>query len=158
MGTSNNERSGPHPGRRRGRLAHDPRPTNRAGRENARTSDEEAEDQSIDSRCARRDETRPSLTPERLADLLERSPAGTPGHRQCEAHTGQASRIAKISRLEAGYSVAPHIAWQLSHGRQATLGQLAIPLRPERVLAVREVESVNNGATLPAAISGRLGP
>ena len=151
-------RSGPHAGRRRGRLAHDPRPTNRAGREKARTSDEEAEDQSIGSRCARRDETGPPLAPERLADFLERSPAGPPGHRQRESHTGKVGRIAKISRLDAGYSVAPHITRQLSRGRQSTLGQLAIPLRPERVLPVRQVESVDDNATLPAVVTGRLGP
>jgi len=67
--------------------------------------------------------------------------------------------LCRVATLEnAGHTVAPHIARHLPCRRQPALCQLAIPLRPERVLALRQIEGVNDEATLPAVISGRLGP
>jgi hypothetical protein len=39
--------------------------------------------------------------------------------------------------------------------RQTALGEMAIPLSPERLLVTRQVEGVDNGSALPAIVRRR---
>jgi hypothetical protein len=42
--------------------------------------------------------------------------------------------------------------------RQAALGEVAIPLGPERVLVARQVQGIHDGTALPAVVLGRARP
>jgi hypothetical protein len=44
------------------------------------------------------------------------------------------------------------------HGRYATLGEMPVPLSPQRVLLLGDVEGVEDVAALPPVVAGRLRP
>ena len=51
----------------------------------------------------------------------------------------------------------PDVAWKLPQRWDAVLGEMAVPLRPEGGFVLCQVEGIDNGASLPAIVSRRLG-
>lgn len=100
----------------------------------------------------------PALLPERFADVLIRRPSFPPWRRQCQADACESVRITEIGHVERLHFVTPDVTRKLPHRWYAPLGEVAIPLRPKRLLIVGEIEGVNNVAALPAVVALRLRP
>lgn len=88
--------------------------------------------------------------PELLAHLLVGGPASAPGSRREQPYAGDPVRRAEIGNVERADAVAPDVAGELLQRRDASLGKVPIPLSPERLLAVGEVEGIDDVAALPA--------
>jgi hypothetical protein len=54
--------------------------------------------------------------------------------------------------------MTPHVAEKLLHRWYAPLGEMAIPLSPQGLLLICEVEGVDDLAALPAVVAGWLRP
>jgi hypothetical protein len=54
--------------------------------------------------------------------------------------------------------VTPHVSGELLHRWYATLGEVAIPLGPQGLLLISEVEGIDDLAVLPAVITRWLWP
>jgi hypothetical protein len=54
--------------------------------------------------------------------------------------------------------MTPHVAGKLLHRWYAPLGEMAIPLSPQGLLLICEVEGVDDLAALPAVVAGWLRP
>lgn len=100
----------------------------------------------------------PHLPPERFAHVLIGRPTFAARCRRVKPNTRESVRSAEIGDVKPAHSVAPDISRKLAHWWYASLGEMAIPLGPERVLRVGEVESVDDVAALPAVIAWRLRP
>jgi hypothetical protein len=80
-------------------------------------------------------------------------PAGARGNGHCEAHALESFRRAQVGEPEILVNFpVPKVAWQLRHWRHGKLGQVPIPLRPDRGLIVREIERIDDRSALPASI------
>lgn len=123
-----------------------------------RIRDEEAEDEPVWPCGARREQAGPSIPPQRFADILVGRPASPAWSRWGQADAGEPSRIAEIGDFKPPDGVAPHISGKLPKRWDTTLGEVAIPLSPQRFLVVGEVERVEGVAALPAVVAGRLRP
>ena len=66
--------------------------------------------------------------------------------------------VAEVGYLECRQTVPPHVAGQLMHRGHSELREAAVPLRPHRRLAVRQVQGVDDGSALPAVVAGRSRP
>jgi hypothetical protein len=144
-----------HPGRRSRRLGDRAWPPDRLSRQCSR-GHEEAENQPIRSRCARSQKSLPTLVPEPLAHLLVVGPASAPGSRREQPYAREPVRRAEIGNVDRADAVAPDVTGELLQRRDASLGEVPIPLSPERVLAVGEVEGIDDVAALPAVVPRRL--
>jgi hypothetical protein len=140
-----------HPGRRHRRLGDRAWPPDGLSRQCGR-GHEQAENQPVRPRCARRQESLPPLPPKPLANLLVGGPASAPGLRRDQPYTGEPSRRAEIGDVERAHAVAPDVSGELLQRWDASLGEVPIPLSPERLLVVGEVERVDDVAALPAVV------
>ena len=147
--------SGAHAGRRRRWLANDARRWQRSCREAGWVFGEQAEDEAIRSRGARSKQPGPSLSPERLTDLLVGGPALAARSGRAEADASEPVGGAEIGDLDPSHAVAPKVARELVQGWYAPLGQVPVPLGPEGLLCIGEVERVDDLAVLPAVVAGR---
>ena len=138
------------------RLGDDARRRDRLDRQEGRISNEQAEHEPIGARRARRQKSLPPLLPERLTHVLIGRPTSAARTRRDQPDPCQSLRGAEISHVEAGHSVAPEISRELLQRWDAPLGQMAIPLSPQRLLLVTEVESIDDVASLPAVVTWRL--
>jgi hypothetical protein len=145
--------SGAHPNRRHRGLSHDAGRRKRLRGKGGRVFDEEAEHESIGTCRTRCEDPMPPLLPQRLADGLIGGPSGATWCRQCEPDACESVCIAEIRHIQRVYSVAPDVSRKLVHRGYPTLREVAIPLSPERVLVVGEVEGVDDVAALPAAVA-----
>jgi len=94
----------------------------------------------------------------RFADVLIGRPAFAARCRQCERDACESVRIAEIGYVERLHCVAPDVSRNLLHRWYAPLGEVAIPLSPQGLLLIGEVEGVDDVAALPAIIARRLRP
>jgi hypothetical protein len=147
-----------HPGWRDWRLHDDARWCDRLSRRDVFFVEEEAKHTPIGPGRARGKKPAPSLLPKLFTDVLTRRPSSAAWPRQCEADARESARITEIGHLEPSSSVTPHISWELLHRRYASFREVAIPLRPEGLLVVSEVERVDDIAPLPAAVAWWLRP
>ena len=120
--------------------------------------DKQAEHDAIGSGGAGRQKPMPPLPPEGFTHVLIGGPTLPARRRWAEAHTGEPVSGREIGNVEPRHLVAPHVARQLVHGRYAPLGEVPVPLRPERILFVAQVESVDDIAALPPVVARRLRP
>jgi hypothetical protein len=100
----------------------------------------------------------PALLPERFADALIGRPSFAAWCRPCEPDACESVHIAEIGHVEPSHSVAPDVSRQLLHRWYAPLGEVAIPLSPQRLPLIGEVEGVDDVASLPAVVARRLRP
>lgn len=154
----NNSRSGAHPGRWRWGLGQDLWRCDRLSGQNGRILNKETKDESTSPRRARSKQSTPALLPERFADVLIGRPYFPARSRQCQPDARKSVRIAKIGDLERRDLVPPHVSGKLVHRWYSTLGEVAIPLSPQRLLLIGEVESVDDVAALPAVVARWLRP
>jgi hypothetical protein len=129
-----------------------------AERKDGRIFHKEAEHRPIGRCGARREKTVPALLPERLADVLIGRPSCATWCGRGEPDTGKPLFIAEIGHVECGYPVAPDVSRKLPHRWYPSLGEVAIPLRPQRLLVIGEIEGVDDVAMLPAVVARRLRP
>lgn len=99
-----------------------------------------------------------TFLPERFAHVLIGRPALAARRRRAKRDACEAVRSAEVGNVEPTHPVAPEIPRELMHRWHAALGEMAIPLCPERVLLVGEVESVDHVASLPPVVTWRLRP
>jgi hypothetical protein len=92
---------------------------------------------------------------ETFPDPLESWPRATPRHRQGEAHRGEPLGGGEVYYLHVDLPV-PELSRHLRERRDHALGQVPIPLGPHRVLAVGEIEGVDDISSLPAVVGRRL--
>jgi hypothetical protein len=147
-----------HSGGRRWRLSDDTRGWDWLRRQARRIFDEETEHNALGAGGTRRDEPGPAFAPERFTHGLIWRPSPPARCGRVEAQTREPLGRREIGDVESRNSIAPLIARKLVHGRYATLGEMPVPLRPQRVLLLGEVEGVDGLATLPAVVAGRLRP
>lgn len=83
-------------------------------------------------------------------------PTRSAWHRRAEIDAGESVGGREIGNLEPSHPVAPHIARKLVQRWYAPLGEVPIPLGPQRFLGVRQVEGIDDIAALPSAFTGRL--
>jgi len=150
--------SGSHPLWRRGRLGDGSRRAKGRGRQVRRVSDEQAQHEAPRPRGAGREQALPAVAPQRLADALEGAPRAATGSRRLEAYPGQPVGVAKVGNTQCGNAKTPHVARQGVQRWQAALGEVAVPLGPERVLVAREEEGIDDRSALPAVVRRRDGP
>lgn len=147
-----------HSGGKRWRLGDETRGWDWHRRQARRIFDEETEHDALGAGGTRRDEPGPAFAPERFTHRLRRRPGPPARCRWADTDTGEAVGRREVGDVEPRHSVAPLIARKLVHGRYATFGEMPVPLSPQRVLLLGEVESVDGLATLPAVVAGRLRP
>jgi hypothetical protein len=158
--------SGGHPWRWSRRVANDSRRRNGPGVRDALDPAEEAQDEAVlRSGGAGSQQTRPPLPPQRLTDRLVRRPGLPPGTRGREAHASQALRGREIGDLEPRVDhPPPQVPRHLPVRRDTRLGEVPVPLGPDRGLVAGEVDYLDDRAALPATVgwgtpSGqRVGP
>ena len=75
-----------------------------------------------------------------------------------KTHTTEALSRGEISDLNRFDLARPQIAWRLDVRGKAGLSEMPAPLRPGGLLPIREVERINDLATLPATVRWRVGP
>jgi len=153
-----NQGSGAHPGRWRRWLGHDGRRWDRLSGQDERILNKEAENEAIGSCCTRRKKPIPPVLPECFADVLVARPCFPAWSWEGQANAGESGRVAEIGDLERPDPVMPHVAGKLLHRWYAPLGEVAIPLSPQGLLLICEVEGVDDLAALPAVVAGRLRP
>jgi hypothetical protein len=153
-----NQGSGADPGRWRRWLGHDGRRRDRPSGQDQRILNKEAENQPIGSGCTRRQKPIPPVLPECLADLLVARPRFPAWSWVGQADAGESGRVAEIGDLERSNPVTPHVARKLLNRWYAPLGQVAIPLSPQGLLLICQVEGVDDLAALPAVVAGWLRP
>ncbi len=73
-------------------------------------------------------------------------------------NAGQLSCTAKVRDLERGHREAPEVAWKGPVRWDSRLGEVAIPLGPERRFVPGQVEGIDHGATLPTVVTRGLEP
>ena len=100
----------------------------------------------------------PAVVPERFADVLIGRPCFPAWSRQSQADACESVRIAEIGHVERLHSVAPYVSRKLLQRWYAPLGQVAIPLGPQRLLLIGEVEGVDYLAALPPVVAWRRRP
>jgi hypothetical protein len=127
-------------------------------RQARRILDEETEHDAVGAGGTRRDEPGPAFAPERFTRGLIWRPSPPARCGRVEAQTREPLGRREIGDVEPRHSVAPLIARKLVHGRYATFGEMPVPLSPQRVLLLGEVEGVDGVATLPAVVAWRLRP
>jgi hypothetical protein len=150
--------SGAHSGRRGRGLADDPRRRERLRRQGCWVVDEEAEHEAVGSGGARREQPTPAVRPERFTHLLIRAPRLPAGGGWAETDPTEPVDRREIDHVEPSHAVAPDVARQLVQGRYTALGEMPVPLRPQRLLVVGQVERVDDVAALPAVVARRLRP
>lgn len=84
------------------------------------------------------------VAPECLADLLVGRPGLAAGSWERQADARKPGFTAEVGDLEGGYAEAPEIAWELPKRWESTFSEVAVPLRPERVLVAGEAERVED--------------
>jgi hypothetical protein len=100
----------------------------------------------------------PPVLPECFADVLVARPRFPAWSWVGQADAAESGRVAEIGDLERSDPVTPHVAGKLLHRWYAPLGEVAIPLSPQGLLLVCEVEGVDDLAALPAVLTGWLRP
>jgi hypothetical protein len=148
--------SGASSGRRRRRFGDNARGRHRLRLQGRRVLDEEAEHEAIAMSGARRQQPRPPLPPERLAHFLIRRPSLPPGRWRVEPDASESIGHRQVGDLDTTHAVAPDVAGEVTQRRNPSLGKMPIPLRPERVRLIGEIEGVHDGAALPAVVARRL--
>ncbi len=151
-------RSGAHPGRWRRRLGHDPGRWDRLSGQDGRILNKETKSEPIGPRCARREKSAPALLPEQFADVLIGRPCFPAWSRQRQADAPESLRITEIGDGEGSDLVTPHVSGKLLHWWDAPLGEVAIPLSPQGLLLICEIEGVDDLAALPAVVARWLRP
>jgi len=151
-------RSGAHSGRWRRRFGHNPGRWDRLSGQDGRILNKETKNEPTGPRRTGREKARPALRPERVADVLIGGPCFPAWSRQHQADARESLRIAEIGDRERSDLVTPHVSGKLLHRWYATLGKVAIPLTPQRLLLIGEVERVDDLAALPTVVASWLRP
>jgi hypothetical protein len=116
---------------------------------------EQAKNGPLYSRSAWCQQSCPSCRGELLADALVRGPLSTARSRR-----GQPDRREHWLCREVGdfdiYLPRPHLAGHLCEWGNGALGEVPIPLGPSRLLAIGEVEGVDDATPLPAVVRRRV--
>jgi hypothetical protein len=100
----------------------------------------------------------PAVLRERFADVLIGRPADAAWCRQREPDACESVCFAEICHLERSHSVTPDVSRKLLHRWNAPFREVAIPLSPERLLLIGEVEGIDDVAALPAVVARWLWP
>jgi len=100
----------------------------------------------------------PAVLRERFADVLTGRPAFAAWCRQREPDACESVCFAEICHVERSHAVTPDVSRKLLHRWNAPFGEVAIPLSPERLLLIGEVEGIDDVAALPAVVARRLWP
>lgn len=98
-----------------------------------------------------------SVTPKALTNLLERWPVALHRAWHWETDIGKACGARKIDDTRRADLPAPQVPWHLTVGWDCELRKCSIPLRPSRLLGIRQVQTADNVPTLPATVAGRIG-
>jgi hypothetical protein len=120
--------------------------------------DEEAEHEPFGTSRARCKQPRPALPPQRLAHLLIRRPRLPARRWRCKVDASESVVRREVSNRELTHSVAPEIARKLMQRWYPPFREMAIPLGPQRVPLIGEVQGVDDLASLPPVVARRLRP
>jgi hypothetical protein len=115
----------------------------------------DAQNEAGGTRRAWSDETHPGLFPELLADGLEGRPGGASRPWWWQGDPCKASLIRQVSDPDV-YLPFPELDRETLSGRDAGLGEVAVPLSPHGLRRVAEVDRVNDRPPLPAIVRRRV--
>lgn len=115
--------------------------------------DEEAEDEAGGSSCAGRQESCPVFLCQRFANTLVGRPRSAAVRGKGKAETREAVRVAEVCDLERRNAEAPDVAGERLQRWNTVLGEVAIPLRPQRLL-VSSSSARYRASTTARAASG----
>jgi len=148
--------SGTNSGRRCWRFGNDAR--RRRGQRLQRRSilDEEAEHEPFRTSGAWGKQPRPPLPPERLAHLLIRRPRLPPRRWRVKPDASESIGHRQVGDIDTAHAVAPYVARKVAHWWNPSLSKMPIPLGPERVRLIGEIQRVDDRAALPAVIARGL--
>jgi hypothetical protein len=94
----------------------------------------------------------PALAVQLLAYDLEGGPAAASRSWCGQADPGEPGGVGQVSHWQRGHLVVPKVAGEGHQWRQAGFGEVAVPLGPNTVWAVGQVEGVHDRAVLPAVV------
>ena len=120
-----------------------------------------AEDREHTAATARRRgrEECPRTVPEvTLADRLRHGPLASRGIEALDAVCREGALRGEVDNVVQVDFDPPDRPWEPPRRRDASLGGVAIPLRPDRGLGVAQVDRAHDAPALPATVGGLIGP
>lgn len=116
---------------------------------------EQAENGPLYSRSAWCQQPCPACRGELLADTLVRGPLSTARSRRGQPHRREHWLYREVGDFDIDIP-RPQLAWHLCERGNGELGEVPIPLGPSRLLAISEVDGVDDVTPLPAVFRRRV--